>query len=297
MMLIESLNIRVLKCLVVLMAMVCCPAGGVAADDSGEVADAIADLLSNVDRLQSETSLGYERGGRIGLLGTLLQPGESISLNRELDADTTCTVLTGSDQSDHDIDLTVFDAFGRPISLDHEPDTDALVSFTATGRGLYRLQLELCTAARPCFVFAAVLVEGGCKVGRETQESVALSLLDCLQIASEKSEGRLGFADGGNWAVYGTLLGSGEQITIDNVNLGVGERLLFAVDDGTNCDLDLFILENRSEKVVGEDTSGGPEAVLSAKFFGRDTRLRMRNVATSPEPTFALLGILSADAD
>src|SRR5262249_49774384 len=89
---------------------------------------------------------------------------------------------------------------------------------------------------------------------------------------------RLGLRHGKNqWAVFGSVLEDKEDVTIRNIHLGAGRRLLYARGDKAAKDVDLFLPDNDGV-AVAEDATGNADALIDFTAANNERySLKMRN--------------------
>lgn len=138
------------------------------------------------------------------------------------------------------------------------------------------------------------MCEGGYHLPQQNQIDAAMSLLIQYQFVVDRFGGRL-LSTKNNWAVYGSVLAGDESTTIDNVGLGSGRRVLVTGSDRSRSDLDLFVLDNKSEEVRHADEDEDSTPIVEGRFQGELNRIRTKNALANGEPTFVLTGILEVN--
>jgi hypothetical protein len=257
-------------------------AGGAARADwvPGErMTEAGGRVMGTVRGLSDVSKFGYD--GNITVMAAFIQPGKTTSMERQLTRGEEYMILGGGDDQTEDLDIEVVDvATDRVIAKDDETDASPTVRFTAPKSGKYKLRLTLFKAKRGCFACMVVLRKGGFDVPKENLVKATARLIGLCNLVDSKIKGDVTFHDPANqWALYGGIFEKGESLSITNLNMGNGRRVIVAAGDDNTKDIDLFLMD-RNGKVLVKDEDDDPTPVLQWRTNNREAYgLKIKNAA------------------
>lgn len=242
---------------------------------------AMTRVTSNVGTANKLVGYGYNDG--ISILGAWVDAGDSISFHLPLDAGVNYMFLGSGDNDAEDVDLAILDNNGQIAASDTTTDADAVLGFTPQRTGQYTLRLTLYKARQnfPCVCVAVVLKRNGWNVPLRNLDTATDSLTGLLgnldQQLGQKNNRKIDLRRARNqWALYGAVLRQGEESTVTNLNLGLGDRLFVGVGDRQATDIDLFLQDNNN-RVLKEDVRLDATPWILHRANGGLNNIRIRN--------------------
>ncbi|MEY3176042.1 MAG: hypothetical protein RLZZ436_3956 [Planctomycetota bacterium] len=278
-------------------AVMFCGVAGESRADGDYLVEAMGNVLNAANTLESLSAFGYDADGGVCILGAFIEPGATATLRRDFRMDRNYAILAGGDSDAQDIDIRVLDSFGRQVTEDTAADACPAVTFRPRSAAVHEVRVSLPRASRASFVFVALMREGGYRVPENNQIVAAGSLLVRARACSELAPNRNArmLATNNNWAVYGCLLAGGQKMTIDNISLGHGQRVVVTGSDANDSDLDLYLKDNYSDRTREKDDAADSEPVVATIAGGGLSRLQLENARSNGAATFSLMGIVELD--
>lgn len=233
--------------------------------DSGRyLSEAFTRVTDNANIAKQVVGYGYNEG--ISILGGWVDQGNHLRFTLPLKGGTSYLFLGAGDKDAEDVDLEILNENGKVLAADVRVAADAAVEFTPQVDGAYTLKLTLFRSNQkaPCVCVATILKKNGWNIPlRDLDDSVG-KLIKALDVADrelQKNAGkRFDLRRANNqWAVFGGVLKQGETVTVNNIDLGKGQRGFIAVGDRDAQDVDLYLLDRKGGTLV-EDTSTNPSA-------------------------------------
>lgn len=226
-------------------------------------------------------NFGYDEG--VSILGAWVHCRDNVMYYVPLTRGVNYMFVAGGDNDAQDIDLEIQDDKGRVVAVDNRVAADAMATLAAPSTGWFTLKLTLAKSRKdfPCVCVVAILKENGLQVPLKNLDVCSARLMRLFTDTDkllQKEGKRLEFRWARNqWGLYGSVLRPGDDISVTNLNLGSGRRLLLAMGDEQTEDVDLSLLD-KANAVVAEDVKTNPEAIIgytpeAAARYG----IRMRN--------------------
>lgn len=239
---------------------------------------ALGKMMASVSNASDKLGYGYDDG--ISLMAAYLGPKEQITFIRPIAKGESYIVAGGGDDDVNDLDIDVFDERGKLIGSDTQDDAGPVVSFVASSSGKIIIRLTLFDAPRGSFCVASVLRKGGWDVAKENLIESASGIVMAANNVNMKVKERVNFQAGSNqWAMYGGIFREGDEISITNVALGTGRRVIVSAGDTTVKDIDLFVsVEGEEAKDVLDDAE--PIVDVTATNVSSAT-IRIQNVKSN----------------
>jgi hypothetical protein len=229
--------------------------GSVARADDTPV-DFLAQALGNVGdvvrTISDKTSFGYDGG--VAILGAYVRSGQTVKLNRWLEANESYAFLGHGDRDTLDVDIELQDLDGNRIASDSRSQTLALVEFKPKQAGKYTIALKLSKCQQSwSFCAMAILKDHGWKVpDKNLVDAAGGCLRQCNKVA--QVFGRIRFIEEPNqWTLFGGVVEQGDDISLGNMTLGSGQRRFVGAADSHAQDIDLFLTPNESQWILGKD--------------------------------------------
>ena len=253
---------------------------------------AVGRVMGSVRRIGDNTSFGYDDG--ICIMAAFLRPGANIDFTRPLVGGQEYVILGGGDFDVEDLDIEIFDPYGRPLTRDVLNDPAPIVRFFAPATGIYTLRQKLFKARTGSFCVVAVLRAGGFDVPVSNLLVATTNLIDFCTRVNQNRGGGVVFHDAENqWAIFGSVLRPNEATTITRLALGQGRRVIVAAGDNNAADIDLFVLDQAGNTVVKDDESDATPIADIQVHGVNSAGLRLHNVQ-SRGPALVLSAFLQA---
>jgi hypothetical protein len=252
---------------------------------------ALGQMMRSVLEVSEKTDYGYDDG--ICIMAAFLRPKGTIGFLRQVVKGQSYVIAGGGDNDVGDLDLEIYDEFGRKIASDTGDDNHPVVLFTSSYSGRITIRLNLFSAARASFCVVSVLRRGGWNVPRANVERSAVGIIGAAISVDRQVKGDVVFQAGPNqWALYGGMFRPGDQIEITNVGLGTGRRVVLAAGDTQAEDIDLFV-EVGGKQAKDDDPDPTPLVDITVTNVSSAT-LRIHNVK-SGGPSLILTTILQVE--
>jgi hypothetical protein len=210
-------------------------------------------------------NFGYHEG--ISVIGAWVDCRDSVTFTIPLKAGANYMFAAGGDNDAQNVDLEIQDAAGKTLAKETREAPDAMVTYTPDADGRYTLKLTLAKSRQDlvCFCVACILKEDGYKVPQGNLNDCANKMLKLFgeqDKVLQRSNKQLALHRQKNqWAVFGALLDPVADISVTNLELGVGRRIFLGLGDKNTQDVDLFLLDNAS-KTIAKDTSVSDVAIV-----------------------------------
>jgi hypothetical protein len=220
--------------------------------------------------LADVSAFGYD--DEISVMAALIQPGKSVGITRPLVEGEQYIILGGGEDLVDDLDIIVTDAAtGAQVARDDSVNGAPFVHLTAPQSGNYSLQLQMHDAKRACYACLVVLRKGGFRVPRGNLVTATDRLVGLCNRVSGGDPGAVRFHDNDNqWAIYGGVFDRGQAMTITNLSMGEGRRILLAAGDDNTKDIDLFLLD-QAANVLSQDNEENATPVVHFDSAGDQT--------------------------
>lgn len=247
----------------------------------GAAARFLLEAFQRVSKADEETKqYGFKPG--ISILGAWLRNGDTNYFGLPLTKNIKYVFLAAGDNDAQCIDLRIEDDKGRSVVMDKRIAPYAILSFTPPETGNYFIRLTLLRSGNnvPCVCAMCLLQENGLRTPIANLGDCAKEIAQWIQ-ADKKLQAnglQLGFRHArGQWAVYGAVLDKKAEASINNIDLGVGRRALYALGDKAAKDVDLFLLNNKGD-IVFKDESEKSDALIDFTSVNNQLYgLKMRN--------------------
>ena len=252
-------------------------------------------FLRATDLADKADQAGYGLAAGISVKGCWLAEGKDIFFNRLLVGGLTYRFIASGDRNALDVDVEIRDATGKTVASDFRLDRDGDLIFTPTVTANYsfRMVLRLSRNGLNCVCTAVVMEKNAPRVDLKHLDTAMSKIVRGLEEADQIAQ-RIGLnADlrlsNNQWAFYGGLLKPGQDFTITNINLGLGEIVAYAAGDNNTRDVDLFAYD-RDNREVASDSKTAADAVVGFRAGNGPYRLKMLNSAGNGE-SFILMSI------
>jgi len=213
----------------------------------------------------------YDFGFRNGtcVLGAYLQEGSANSYTVYLSAGTTYCFVGGGTKNAIDVDIKVINQSGTVVASDSKIDGLPIVEFTPQYSGDYDVELSLYSCeSSGSFCCMTLLQEGGYDISpARLDEAVERIISNGESLNSRVS---VKFHDQTNeWSIYRTLLGDGNSLTVENIDLGTETHIVYTSGESALQDADLY-LKNRGS-IEESDTDSDATPVLRFNSYASNS--------------------------
>ncbi|MCA9642911.1 MAG: hypothetical protein KC492_19575, partial [Myxococcales bacterium] len=211
--------------------------------------------------------LGESKGLTVGFddtaatfMGAYMYPGKPVRFTRTFDAGVMYVFVSGSSRASG-VQITVTDLSGQQLA----GGSKGAVVFTPATSGSYAVHTQVAPGSDSSFVTLGVMRSGGLDIPvKRIQESVYGGVKKAAQLSAGVAKRGIGnslvFHDETNWALYGTVLDKGEEITFGGLNLRK-KHVLLGSGDSASTDINLQLVDS-SRNPVSTDKDPDPVAVL-----------------------------------
>lgn len=251
--------------------------------------DRATDLADKADRA------GYGLAAGISVMGCWLDEGKDIFFNRQLVGGLTYRFIASGDRDAQDVDIEVRDATGRTVASDLRVNLDGDLLFTPQVTANFSIRVVLARSRNrlPCVCTAVVMEKNAPRVDLKhldtAMDKVVRALEGVDEIARRKGlNADLRKADN-QWAFFGGMLKQGQDFTINNLNLGMGEILVYAAGDNNTRDVDLFAYD-RNNREVAQDSKTAADAAIGFRAGNGPYQIKTLNFQGNGE-SFVLMSI------
>lgn len=236
-----------------------------------------------------EVGYGFENG--VSLLGSYIRRGGTTTLVRELEEGVDYGFVGGGDNDVLDVDLVLLDEYGNKVAGDTSEDAIPVFSYRPRRTGKYTLQLSLPRAAAHSFCAVAILKRNGWKVSPELLARAAGNLVQAGMVINKQYKSGL-LAESNSWAVWGGVTNANSHVSLSNVAMGTGARVVIASSDIDDGDVDVTV-ETVSGQEVGKDDAKRADAVVIVDAR-QSTLYRVTSANATERQRFVLTGVLTA---
>jgi hypothetical protein len=250
---------------------------------------ALGKIMASARNVTQKSRFGLDDGGTC-FMGALLKVGKQVETTIPLKAGTEYAFIGGGDDDAIDLDLYLVNPEGKIVERDIDEDATPVVTFKAPADGKYRVLLKLIAAAtKSSFCGYATLRAGGFEVPPQNLAGCAARLMTVCEVIADKTGGAAFHDEEGEWALVGTILGQGQALTQNGIDLPEGHHAFAAAGDAQADDLDLLIA-GADGKHLGEDADEDANPVVLLENPGT-VRLKL-TAAKSKGPTLAMAAVL-----
>jgi len=222
---------------------------------------AVGRVIKTANVVNDKSAFGYDN--EVCILAAFLPSGESASFNRNLVQGREYLILGGGDDNMEDMDLEVKDENGTKVAEDTLTDASPVVRFTARSTGRFTIKATAFKADRGSFACVVIMRKDGWDVPIRNLQDAMTSLMKRCDRIDRGTKDKVYFHDVKNqWALYGSVLKEGEDMSIINLDVGTGRRAVLAGGDSFARDVDLFV-RDRDDKVVAKDEDDDAVPVVS----------------------------------
>ena len=259
------------------------PAGRAAAQENDWVpgkrlTESSTRVLGAIKRVTETTKYGYVDG--ICFLSAFLHKGQDVKFTRDFEAGVKYAVVGGGDDGTKDLDVYILDADGNEVAKDELADNIPVVEFTPRRAGRYTIKVVMFdSGSKGGFGTVGVLKVGGFEVPVRNQATALANLVTEANKVDRQVKEQVLFGSGNNqWAVYGSIIPSGSDLTIENITPGAGRQVWVTGGDTTVEDIDLFLSDAAGRLLMkDEDDDARPLLDYRTKPDQRYS-IRIKNV-------------------
>lgn len=235
-------------------------------------------VMGGIKRVTDKNNYGYCEG--ICILAAFMTNGGETTFLRHFTRGEEYAIIGGGDDGVVDLDITILDKSGKAVASDTDADATPVVEFRAPATGQLTIKVQMAKAAKNGgFATVGLLVKGGYRVPVDNLAAALTNVIVQCEDVNKKTTKNVLFSSGNNqWAVFGSMVGQGKEITVENLTPGAGTRVWVSGGDTTTQDIDLFLLDSKG-KVVGEDTDDDAvPRVVANTGRGEQYGFRVKNV-------------------
>lgn len=227
------------------------------------------------------------------LTGGILDVGNLLALEVELEEGEAYTFVGGGDEDVRDLDMYIVDRNEQVIASDVEDDDTPIPDFVAPYSGRYSVRLQLVAGDAPTsFVALSLLQKKGFTLLEDAYQQTSDKFFAAGGSVNSVSTGVKWHDARNQWCVFGVLLESKSDWTIENMFLDSADHYLFASagDKVTNVDLKL---SDGNQQLIAEDEDEDAYPILETTTSSNALyELRIKNVKSS-ERALILVGIVT----
>jgi type 1 fimbria pilin len=253
---------------------------------------AVVRIMGSVRAITDETEYGYD-GADTCFMAGLCQVRQSITITRKFLPGERYALIGGGDDDAKDVDISILDESGNEIEKDTETDATPVVLFSPTVEAHYTIRLTLYDSieSRSSFVALAVMAAGGYDVPVDNLVKAAGGLIEnCGVIAQEV--GKAYFLESPNQvAVWGCLLAKNETLTLTQLNMGSGNRVITAAADTQAKDIDIYLLDGKQQQLKADTEADANPLVIYQSDASASYGVKVSN-AESNGPSLVMAAIL-----
>jgi hypothetical protein len=259
------------------------PAGTASAQDNNWVpgkrfTESYDRVLGSIQRITNTTRYGYVDG--VCFLSAFLNRGQDTRFTREFTAGTKYAVVGGGDNGTVDLDLYILDEDGRVVVKDELTDNIPVVEFTPPRSGRYTIRMVMFDAGKSGgFGSVGILRQGGYEVPVRNQSAALANLVQQANNVNRQVSERVYFSSGGGqWAVYGSIIPEGSELTVYDITPGEGRRAWVTGGDTTVTDVDLFLYDANGRLLVKDEDLDARPLIDFQTRGGEQYSVRIKNV-------------------
>lgn len=249
-----------------------------------DLAGSFRDCILVAQGMQAVGGFGFPAG--LSIVGARVEPGQSITVKRELEGGRRYAFLASFDTGDADVDVTVRGPNGATLAEAKGPDLVAAAVFRAPSKGVYELTISF-SGQEPNYVGGFILVENG---SRLPARNVITALLDMHDTARQMELPGFFPRPPAGLCLYGGVLIAGEALTIGPATFPADTLLVGACDENSS-DIDLFLRDEKGA-IYGADDADDDYPVVEIDSETRDAFVDLRNA--DRKETVALFGLFRA---
>jgi hypothetical protein len=249
-------------------------------------------VLGGIQRITETTKYGYVDG--ICFLSAFLHKNQDVKFTRDFEAGVKYAVVGGGDNGTKDLDVHVLDENGQEVVKDDLTDNNPIVQFTPRRSGRYTIKVVMYDAGENGgFGTIGILKQGGYEVPVRNQSTALANLVAEANSLDRRVKETVYFSSGGNqWAVFGSIIPSGADLTVNNLTPGAGQRVWVCGGDTTVEDVDTYLYD-QDNKLLKKDEDDDARPFLSHRTqAGERYSVKIKNVR-SRGPALILLGTLT----
>jgi hypothetical protein len=272
------------------------PVGSAAAQDNWvpgkRFTESSTRVLGSIQKITETTKYGYVDG--ICFLSGFLHKGQDVKFTRDFEAGVKYAVVGGGDNGTKDLDVYILDENGNEVAKDALADNIPIVEFTPRRSARYTIRVVMYDSGpNGGFGTVGVLKVGGYEVPIRNQATALANLVSQANSVDRQVKEQVYFSSGGNqWAVFGSIIPSGSDLTINNITPGDGRRVWVTGGDTTVDDVDLYLSDSNGRLLVkDEDDDARPLLDYRTKLDQRYS-VRIKNVR-SRGASLILVGTLT----
>lgn len=251
-------------------------------------------VLGSIQNITQKTRYGYVDG--ICFLSAFLHKGQDVKFTRDFEGGVKYAVVGGGDNGTKDLDIYILDENGNEVAKDALADNFPIVEFTPPRNGRYTIRvLMYASGENGGFGTVGILKVNGFEVPIRNQATALANLITEANGVDRQVKEQVYFSSGGNqWAVFGSIIASGSDLTINNLTPGEGRRAWVTGGDTTVDDIDLYLSDSNNRLLVkDEDDDARPLLDYRTKANNRYS-IRIKNVR-SRGASLILVGTLTLD--
>lgn len=258
------------------------PAGTVSAQDrwvpGKRFEESSKRVLKTIQNITESTRYGYVDG--ICFLSAFLQKGQDVKFTRDFEAGVKYAVVGGGDTGTKDLDLYILDENGNEVVKDSLTDNYPVVEFTPRRSGRYTIRMLMYdSGSNGGFGSVGILKVGGFEVPVRNQETALLNLIGQANSVDRQVKEQVYFSSGNNqWAVFGSIIPSGSDLTVNNLTPGGGRRVWVTGGDTTVEDVDLFLYDGNNKLLVKDEDDDARPLLDYRTKEGQRYAVRIKNV-------------------
>ena len=235
-------------------------------------------VLGSIQNITEKTRYGYVDG--ICFLSAFLHKGQDVKFTRDFDAGVKYAVVGGGDNGTKDLDVYILDADGQVVAKDELADNFPVVEFTPRRSGRYTIRVLMYEAGNNGgFGTVGILKVGGFEVPVRNQATALANLVAQANSVDRQVKEQVYFSSGGNqWAVFGSIIPQGSDLTVNNLTPGGGRRVWVCGGDTTVEDVDLFLYDENNRLIIKDEDDDARPLLDHRTQAGRLYSIRIKNV-------------------
>lgn len=235
-------------------------------------------VLGSIQNITEKTRYGYVDG--ICFLSAFLHKGQDVKFTRDFEAGVKYAVVGGGDNGTKDLDIYILDDNGNEVAKDALTDNFPVVEFTPRRSGRYTVRVLMYDSGNNGgFGTVGILKVGGFEVPVRNQAAALSNLIGQANNVDRQVKEQVYFSSGNNqWAVFGSIIRAGEDLTVNNITPGGGRRAWVTGGDTTVEDVDLY-LTDANGKLLAKDEDDDARPLLDYRTRpGERYSVRIKNV-------------------
>lgn len=227
------------------------------------------------------------------LAGGILDVGNTLALEVELKEGEAYTFVGGGDEDVRDLDMFIVDRNENIIASDIEDDDTPIPDFVAPYSGRYSIRMQLISGDAPTsFVALSLLRKKGVALVEDQYLRTSDKFFAAGGSVHSVSSGVKWHDAKNQWCLFGVLLESKSDWTIENMFLDSADHYLFASAGESVDNVDLKLIDDNN-KVIAEDLDDDAYPILeTATVSSLRYTLKITNVKSS-ERSLILVGIVT----